>query len=431
MSGDQTNTERIIVLADDLSGAAELAGIAFAHGLSAEVQREFEPHAKAKVIAIDTDSRHLAPAAAAARVREATEQVVETRSAWLFKKVDSVLRGNVRAEIEVMLQVTGQSRALLVPANPSRGRIIRGGRYLIEGLPLDQTPFAHDPQHPRVTSEVFTLLGPKTAEIAVPDVETQSQLEQFAAQCDATTLAAGAADFFTAFLKHRAPQEARGRESLSEGRFPSGGSSTDKDSRPLAVQISAPALLACGSPAAWPARRDACLAAGIPVYTIHETTAASPGRGILLLGVGDQRPEASGEGERGVGSLCRKPIFHQEPHSSIKTHDPFPSESNGETTLRMLAQHAARLSSQLSAKTILAEGGATAAALANEMNWTRFQVVATAPAGVGVLQPLGSKTSNAPLFLIKPGSYPWPPEIWQAFCEAEPNVQSPRSKVQG
>ena len=33
---------KIIVIADDLSGAAELAGIAFVYGLSAEVQREFE-----------------------------------------------------------------------------------------------------------------------------------------------------------------------------------------------------------------------------------------------------------------------------------------------------------------------------------------------------------------------------------------------------
>ena len=57
--------QKIIVLADDLSGAAELAGIAFAHGLSAEVQREFAPATEIQVIAIDTDSRHLSPPTAA------------------------------------------------------------------------------------------------------------------------------------------------------------------------------------------------------------------------------------------------------------------------------------------------------------------------------------------------------------------------------
>ena len=40
----------ILVLADDLSGAAELAGIAFAHGLTAEVQTELQPRTEAQVI---------------------------------------------------------------------------------------------------------------------------------------------------------------------------------------------------------------------------------------------------------------------------------------------------------------------------------------------------------------------------------------------
>ncbi|MBW8883384.1 MAG: four-carbon acid sugar kinase family protein [Planctomycetia bacterium] len=178
-------TSKIIVLADDLSGAAELAGIAFAHGLPAEVQRQFEPATGAQLIAIDTDSRHLSAAAAADLVRSITAQVLTTEPAWIFKKVDSVLRGNVRAEIEAILETTGQSRALLIPANPSRGRVIRGGHYFIDGIPLGETHFAQDPEHPRRSSDVLALLGPKSvgaADVMVPDVETQSQLEELAAQ---------------------------------------------------------------------------------------------------------------------------------------------------------------------------------------------------------------------------------------------------------
>src|SRR5262245_36399078 len=114
----------IIVLADDLSGAAELAGIAFAHGFSAEVRRVGYAYLDRRVgpaiadragppsdfIAIDTDSRHLPPAVAAERVNQITEQILTTQPAWLFKKVDSVLRGNVRAEIEAVLAATAQSR---------------------------------------------------------------------------------------------------------------------------------------------------------------------------------------------------------------------------------------------------------------------------------------------------------------------------------
>jgi uncharacterized protein YgbK (DUF1537 family) len=140
---------QIIVIADDLSGAAELAGIAFAGGLSAEVQRRFDPSSDAQVIAVDTDSRSLSSVDAAQRASEVAEQVAAASPAWVFKKVDSVLRGNVRAEIEAILSATGQARAVLVPANPTRGRTIVGGRYFVNGVPLDQTAFANDPEHPR------------------------------------------------------------------------------------------------------------------------------------------------------------------------------------------------------------------------------------------------------------------------------------------
>jgi uncharacterized protein YgbK (DUF1537 family) len=371
----------IIIIADDLSGAAELAGIAFTHGLSAEVHREFEAGDDANVIAIDTDSRHLAPSAAAERLAALTSQILATNPVWIYKKVDSVLRGNVRAEIEAILKVSGHSRALLIPANPSRGRIIRNGQYFINGTPLNQTPFAHDPDHPRRSADVLALLGPGSAEsrnISVPDIEGESQLERLATQCDAMALPAGAADFFAALLQHRAPQRARGRESLSQDGFPDAPSAIAKDSRPILAQLHAPALLVCGSLSAWPARRNACLAAGIPICTSNEPMKVSSGSGALLLGIGEMR-----------------------------------LESTSENALRILAQCTARLISQLSCKITLAEGGATAAAIAAERNWKRFQVVATAPAGVGVLRPL---ETNAPLFLIKPGSYPWPAEVWEGFC---------------
>jgi len=374
-------TSKIIVLADDLSGAAELAGIAFAHGLPAEVQRQFEPATGAQLIAIDTDSRHLSVAAAADRVRSITAQVLTTEPAWIFKKVDSVLRGNVRAEIEAILETTGQSRALLIPANPSRGRVIRGGHYFIDGIPLGETHFAQDPEHPRRSSDVLALLGPKSvgaADVMVPDVETQSQLEELAAQCDPTTLAAGGADFFSALLERRAAQPIRGRESLSGASLLSATSTTDKDSRPLFAKLTIPALLVCGSRAAWPSRRKQCEAVGIPILAIASGFGTGPSDfQRLLIGID--------ESERADSRLL----------------------------LTLLARLTSYLIENFSPAALLAEGGATAAAIANEMDWLRFEIVAIAPAGVGVLQPLAT---DAPLFLIKPGSYPWPAQIWQQFC---------------
>src|SRR5262245_11365468 len=159
----------IVIIADDLSGAAELAGIAFARGLPSEVQREFDPATNAGVIAVDTDSRLLSPGAAAARVAQVARAVAASQPAWIFKTTDSVLRGHPGAEIAAILQATGMTRSIFVPANPSRGRTISGGIYSIGGVPLDQTAFANDPEFPRRTSRALELLGNWPA-IVVPDV---------------------------------------------------------------------------------------------------------------------------------------------------------------------------------------------------------------------------------------------------------------------
>jgi hypothetical protein len=211
-------TGRIVVLADDLSGAAELAGIASGYGLTAEVQRRFESTSAADVLAVDCDSRSLPEELATQRVRDIAAKVFANRPAWIFKKIDSVLRGHPRAEIEAILSVTSQPRALLIPANPSRGRIITGGRYLVDGVPLDQTVFDHDPEFPRRSADVAALLGNDANQriqllgaadalppegIAVPDVATVGDLGRWAAAVDNSTLGAGAADFFAALIQHR------------------------------------------------------------------------------------------------------------------------------------------------------------------------------------------------------------------------------------
>jgi uncharacterized protein YgbK (DUF1537 family) len=349
----------IVVIADDLSGAAELAGIAFGRGYKAEVQRQFNPASDAAVIAVDTDSRHLSPEAAASRAEQCARAAIAARPAWIYKKVDSVLRGNVRVEIEAVAQILQTPLAVLVPANPSRGRTIVGGRLLIDGVPLDQTAFRHD-EHPRDTSVVADLLG-QSDRIYAPDVGDEEFLAQLAQRTLATTLAAGAADYFTALLDARGAGQGEVRQ-------------TD-----AAVAIGRPALLVCGSPAAWQTRQKQCQQAGIPIVTasdllVTRAVADLAGRGVLVVAL-DSRSQ-----------------------------------------LPRLAAWVAALMEATPVATVLAEGGATAAAIAEQLGWTRFRVVQSAPAGVGVLQPLAP--SGGPLFLIKPGSYTWPDGIWRQLVPA-------------
>lgn len=383
----------IVIIADDLSGAAELAGIAFARGYTAEVQRQFDPASVAEVIAVDTDSRGLSPEIAADRVRVATRSIMASRPAWIFKKVDSILRGNVRAEIEAVLKQTGLQRALLVPANPSRGRTLSGGQCLIDTQPLDQTPLAHDPEHPRRTAAVIDLLGtgrvavhlvaprtePPRRGIVVPDeVQDVNQLQGLAGQYGPETLPSGAADFFTTLLMQR------GRRTTAQ----------DKAQHGLALHL--PALMVCGSRTAWPQRSSECLLAGVSVRTfppLYEGASTSDIAVHACAAIAAKRMASARKLLMGVG--------------------PIESAASPAELLSRLASLAASTLEQTPVATLLLEGGATAAAVVQRLGWTRFTVVDAAPAGIGILRPLG--VADAPHVWIKPGSYAWPEEVWRSL----------------
>lgn len=116
------------------------------------------------VLVVDTESRHLAPAEAAQRVRD----VVAQGAGWglqIVKRVDTTLRGNVGAEVEAGLlalrEVCPLRRqvALMVPAFPSSGRTTAGGMQFVGGVPLYRTEAAKDPFSPVRHSGVAQILG--------------------------------------------------------------------------------------------------------------------------------------------------------------------------------------------------------------------------------------------------------------------------------
>src|SRR5439155_14872627 len=154
----------IAVIADDLTGAAELGAVGDRYGLNAEVVTGMlapapAGNAAADLICIDTDSRSCSPEEARRRVGQVAKALLASGARWIYKKVDSVLRGHVVAEIESLMSELGVKRAFLLPANPTLGRVIRDGQYFIRQKPLHETEFRIDPQYPRRESSVRSLLG--------------------------------------------------------------------------------------------------------------------------------------------------------------------------------------------------------------------------------------------------------------------------------
>jgi uncharacterized protein YgbK (DUF1537 family) len=168
------------LIADDLTGAAD-ASVHFAARREATIvfdRRELEG-----LVAIDTETRSLAPAEAALVLTELAAGMIGA----VFKKVDSTLRGPVAAELEALRVALGRRAVVLAPSLPAQGRIVAGGRLVVAGQ--DRGP-------------VRDLAG-----IDAVDAATDEDLDRVAAACaaDPTLLPAGSAGLAAAFARLEGP----------------------------------------------------------------------------------------------------------------------------------------------------------------------------------------------------------------------------------
>ena len=118
-----------VLVADDLTGACD-AGVPFAvHGIESEVLFDVDAasRSEAEVVIVNTDSRCDTDADAARKVSACARLVPAGTRPLLFKKIDSTLRGPVGAEIEAAMSAFGTRLAIVAPAFPSVGRVIRDG----------------------------------------------------------------------------------------------------------------------------------------------------------------------------------------------------------------------------------------------------------------------------------------------------------------
>lgn len=194
---------KIAIIADDFTGAAEAAGIGHRHGLPAEVSFHALRDAAA-ALAIDTDTRLCRPHAARLALRAEGERLARFGKQLIFKKVDSVLRGNVYAESAALAGALGKAGVILVPANPAMGRIIRDGRCYVRGIPVARTFFRDDPHHPIKDSRIGQMLGAadrvvvrrtgeraRVGQFTVGEAACEEDLGYWASQVDDRFLPAG------------------------------------------------------------------------------------------------------------------------------------------------------------------------------------------------------------------------------------------------
>lgn len=167
---------KIAIVADDLTGALDSAGPFAARGW--RTVTALDPEAleqaltrDAAVVAVNTLSRHLEPAAAAAIAGRAARRCIAAGARLLVKKIDSRLRGNVGAEAVAVAGALGADVLVVAPAVPAQGRVVTGGAVRGAGVAAEGID---------IQARLEAVAGLK---VEIPDSRSEEELDAVAAGC--------------------------------------------------------------------------------------------------------------------------------------------------------------------------------------------------------------------------------------------------------
>ena len=369
----------IVVIADDITGAAELAGIALTHGLrvslhTSSFKGEIGVCDGAEVVAIATDCRSYSQEEAVGCM----EGVMEALKSYgtdvvYFKKTDSALRGHIVAELNVMMRQLSISHTLLLPQNPSKGRVVQQGVYSIHGVPLAETAFSYDPEFPARHSSVEAILpGVKSIAvgealqegISLGDAVDVSDVARHLSHLPDNTLLAGAADLFEAYIS-----QCCGKEKAETTSFD--------------MRTAGKTLVVCGSTQSRSLQNEAPFA--------HRDTVERS----MPLSVYQGEPS-----HEWIESL----VCDYAAHECLILQVGHPSSGGKEQAVyirTLFATIVARLTSQHAPSLLIIEGGATAFAILSALGWQALSVCQELAPGVVVL------AYENTYIMLKPGSYGW------------------------
>lgn len=207
------------VLADDLTGATDTAA-AFANaGFSAAVvlQAPKLNELNAAVLILSSNSRLDRPASARRKVVLACSQLQRYGARLIYKKMDSTLQGNIVEEVEAIRDAAGFDAALVCPANPKQGRLIRHGRLTVRGDPHSSLLERFQAQGLRDLATAFLPLSQRKvlralgrARFVIADAVTERDLKLLASSAlPQNVLLAGSAGMAAALAKILATNQAK------------------------------------------------------------------------------------------------------------------------------------------------------------------------------------------------------------------------------
>lgn len=155
--------EKLLIIADDFTGALD-TGIQFTRmGIRAKIVTDFQCDFsrladKYSLLVVNTDTRPLSQEEAYQRVFDLSARARNAGFRYIYKKTDSGLRGNIGAELKAVMDAAGQNSVYFIPAMPKVNRITRNGIQYIDGVPVKESVFGHDPFEPVRDSDIENII---------------------------------------------------------------------------------------------------------------------------------------------------------------------------------------------------------------------------------------------------------------------------------
>jgi uncharacterized protein YgbK (DUF1537 family) len=162
--------QKVIVIADDLTGAGD-AGLQFRkRGLSTivltDLERFEEEYARFGVVCFDAATRYEAPRKALRRLGQIANLLKKKKAPRLvFKKVDSALRGHVALEVDYLLNALQLPYAVVAPSFPLLNRITVEGVHMVGGRPVAESEFARELPPSLKESSLPSLIKEETSRV--------------------------------------------------------------------------------------------------------------------------------------------------------------------------------------------------------------------------------------------------------------------------
>ncbi|WP_353536205.1 3-oxo-tetronate kinase [Cognatishimia sp. WU-CL00825] len=155
-------------IADDLTGATDLAGLMARAGVAVSlrigVPEDLPEHGSAiEVIALKSRTEPVQSALAETKAALRWLQAAGTqRYFWKYcSTFDSTAEGNIGPVAEMLMAEIGADQTIYCPAFPENGRSVFMGNLFVGQQPLSESPMQHHPLTPMTDSNLMRLLEPQ------------------------------------------------------------------------------------------------------------------------------------------------------------------------------------------------------------------------------------------------------------------------------